>query len=138
MSEPDGDGIVERREAIPKFASEAEEAAFWSTHSLADHLFTRQGPRPGSVVEKLSRQRFKPHATFSKDADAIYVSLAWGRPARTRVLDDARSMDYADDGSLIGLRFLSASKGLDLSDIPERDQVVSLLKELNANLHVVA
>lgn len=138
MNGSDEDGIVKQREAIPKFANEAEEAAFWSTHSLAHRLFTRRGPRPGSTAEKLSRQRFKPHATFSQGADAIYVYLTWGRSAKARVIDDFRLVDYARDGSLIGVRFLNVSRGVDLNGVPERDRVASLLNDLSLDLHVFA
>ena len=134
----DATTIVERREDIPKFATEAEEVAYWSTHALADHLFTRRGQRPGSVAERLSMQRFKPHAVFSEEADAAYVYLVWGRVVRSQALGDSRVVDYTGDGSVSGIRFLNVSEGIDLSGLPERDRVVDLLKDLKPNLRVLA
>lgn len=63
----DLDGIIEIQSAdeIPQFKTEAEEAGFWLTHSLARHFFTGRGPRPGSVVAKMVNQR--RHAESQKD-----------------------------------------------------------------------
>lgn len=130
----DGMAIVERREDIPKFASEADEAAFWSTHTLADHLLSRRGPRPGSLAEKLSKQRFVPHAVYSQDADAVYVYLRWGGSSRTRELDQTRLVDLAEDGTVTGVQFLNVSKGIDLREVPECERVVDLLKDLDVHL----
>ena len=40
--------LVRKLEDIPKFADEDEEDEFWSTHELAEHLYTRRGPSPRS------------------------------------------------------------------------------------------
>jgi hypothetical protein len=42
----EGFAVVERREDIPQFASEAEEADFWSTHALSDELLEQFRPVP--------------------------------------------------------------------------------------------
>ena len=123
--------VVERWEDIPRFANEAEEATFWSTHALGERLLTRRGPRPGSLAEKLSKLRFQPHTVYSRDADAVYVYLRWGRGTKAKKLDQARLVDFADDGAVIGVQFLGASRGIDLRGIPERWQVATLLEGLD-------
>ena len=132
----DGMTVVQRLEDIPKFANEAEEAAFWSTHALAAHLFTRRGPRPGSLAEKRSKQRFEPHAVYSRDADAVYVYLRWGRGSKTKHLDRARLVDFADDGTVLGVQVLNVREGIDLCDLPERERVADLQKDLDVHVLV--
>lgn len=127
----DGMIVVEHRKDIPKFTNEEEERAFWDTHTLAPSLFTRRGPRPGGLLEKVSRDRFKPHVVMSKEADAAYVYLRWGRPACSKELGNGRIVDYADGGQVLGVRFLRVSHGLEVDDIPEHDEIRALLKNHN-------
>jgi hypothetical protein len=58
---PDGEMIVVNSwEEVPRFSSEEEEADFWDTHTLADHLWSKKrGPKPGSVAKRLVQQRQK-------------------------------------------------------------------------------
>ncbi|HTE84770.1 MAG TPA: hypothetical protein VK821_08550 [Dehalococcoidia bacterium] len=52
--------VINSWEEVPHFSSEAEEADFWDTHTLADHLWSKKrGHRPGSLAERLARQRQK-------------------------------------------------------------------------------
>jgi uncharacterized protein YuzE len=67
--------------------------------------------------------------TYSQKADAVYVCLFDAEVARTRALGDWRNVDYAVDGSVVGVEFLGVSAGLDLSDVPEAYQVETLLKD---------
>lgn len=56
---------------------------------------------------------------YDHEADVLYVRLAAGVVvARTVELDDARLIDYSADGAVVGLEFLDASEGIDLSDVP--------------------
>jgi len=50
--------LVERWEDVPEFTSETEAAAWWDTHSLADHLWsaTRRGP-PLHLAEQAASER---------------------------------------------------------------------------------
>lgn len=135
--EPDGH-IVLRWEDVPRFSTEAEEQAFWDAHTPAASLFTRRGPRPGSLAEKLSQQQFRPHATFSEGDDAIYVYLAWGRRGRSKDLGATRRADYTVDGTVTGVQFLGVHSGIDLRGVPQQDRVKDLLKALNLDLPIVA
>lgn len=70
-----------------------------------------------------------PRMTYNKDADATYIYLREGMAvARTRNLDGARLVDYAEDGEPIGIELLDVSEGVNLDDLPSRD-IVSLLLE---------
>lgn len=50
--------LVERWEDVPAFTSEDEAAAWWDTHSLADHLWTttRRGP-PEHLAQQAAAER---------------------------------------------------------------------------------
>ena len=78
---------------------------------------------------------FQPHATYDKEADAVYVYLTDADVARTRPVgnrrDDWRMVDYASDGTVVGVEFLGVSGGIDLAAVPERSQVEELVKALN-------
>lgn len=123
--------VVSDRSLIPHFSSEEEEASYWDTHTLADHLWKKErGPRPGSAAEKLSIQRFKPRAIFNRQSDIVYVHLAWGRTAWTSALDEARTVMYDAQGKVIAIQFLDASSGIHLNGIPERERVQELVKHV--------
>ncbi len=75
---------------------------------------------------------------FSHDAeaDAIYITLRempykWGED-----LDHRRRIDFGEDNKPIGIELLSVSKGIDLSDLPERATIARLLAE--RGFHVLA
>jgi hypothetical protein len=42
----EGFAVIERKEDIPHFASEAEEANFWSTHTFSDEMLEQFRPVP--------------------------------------------------------------------------------------------
>ncbi len=59
--------------------------------------------------------------TYDAELDALYVRLRADKVKRTKALDDLRLVDLAADDSIIGVEFLSASAGLDLSGLPRED-----------------
>ena len=61
------------------------------------------------------------NVTYDADLDALYVRLRAGKVKRTKALDDLRLVDLAADDSIIGVEFLSASGGLDLSGLPREE-----------------
>ena len=127
--------VINDLSEIPPFANEDDEADFWDTHTFAEHLWRKErGPRPGSLAEKLSKERFKPRAVLNKDADAAYVYLTWGRTAKTVLLDDSRTVHYDADGKPIQVEFLRVSRGIHLRGVPECQHVEDLLKDLNLNV----
>ena len=74
---------------------------------------------------------FMPHATYSKGADALYVYLTEGDVGRTRILDDRRIIDLAADGRVLGIEFVDASTGVDLKEIPFKDEVEQLIHDFH-------
>jgi uncharacterized protein YuzE len=74
--------------------------------------------------------------TYSETADALYVQLQEADVEKTVPLDDLRIIDYASDGSVVGVEFLDASTGLDLRGLPKGDQVATLILGLRFSLAV--
>jgi hypothetical protein len=74
---------VERWEDVPEFASEAEEAEFWSTHALGEGLLQESGPPPEGLLPP-PRARSTPTAVRF-DADTI---------ARLKALASRRNKGY--------------------------------------------
>jgi len=69
----EGLAIVERREDIPAFASEAEEAEFWSTHTLSERLLDqfRSVPEDGGGILPPARKPTFP-VSVRLDRDVLY------------------------------------------------------------------
>ncbi len=68
--------------------------------------------------------------THSKGADAAYIYLREDvHVARTRNLDGARLIDYADDSEPVGIELLDVNEGVNLDGLPQRDVIARLLAE---------
>ena len=68
--------------------------------------------------------------TYDPDADAAYISFSSASSALQVPLDDSRVLDYAPDGSLVGVEILSPSLGVDLSGLPRADEVGDAIRGL--------
>jgi uncharacterized protein YuzE len=68
--------------------------------------------------------------TYDKEADALYIRFNRKRYAYGEDLDRERRVDYAKDGTLIGVELLSVSSGVDLRDLPRRQEIEQVLKGL--------
>jgi uncharacterized protein YuzE len=64
---------------------------------------------------------------YDKAADALYIALLDKPWAYTKTLDDARNVDYSAGHEVIGVELLCVSAGVDLSDIPQADQIEKAL-----------
>jgi len=68
---------------------------------------------------------------YDESVDAAYLTAsdeAWARQER---LDDARGINYAADGSVIGIELLSPRrKGVLLDGLPFRDDVARVLRSV--------
>ena len=62
-------------------------------------------------------------------ANAAYVQIAKKSVASTRELDSQRIVDYDAHGEIIGIEFLTVSRGVDLRDLPHRDQLARLFDD---------
>ena len=64
---------------------------------------------------------------YDKEADAIYVRLSDEQYAYGEELDPERRIDYAADGTPIGVELLCVSEGVDLRNLPENAAISKLL-----------
>ena len=69
-------------------------------------------------------------ATFDREADAVYVKLSDRPYAFGEDLDRERRVDYASDGTPIGVELFCVSEGVDLSNAPRTDEVGDALRRL--------
>ena len=60
---------------------------------------------------------------YDKKHDAAYFELSALDPVRQVKLDDARIVDYAADGSVVGVEFISPSRGVNLADVPHATEI---------------
>lgn len=67
--------------------------------------------------------------TYDKDVQAIYIQLRDLPYAYGEDLDDSRRLDYAEDGTPIGIELLNVDLGVHLDDLPERGGLEKLLAD---------
>jgi uncharacterized protein YuzE len=66
---------------------------------------------------------------YDPKADAVYIYLSNKRYAYGKDLDDSRHIDYASDGTPIGIELLCVKKGVNPDDLPEQDKIIRLLEQ---------
>lgn len=79
-----------------------------------------------------------PYVTYDDDADVLYVGLADGDVAETRNLGDLRLVDLANDGTVLGIEFISASQGVDLDSVPFAPTVAAAIGDSGLPIRVFA
>ena len=72
--------------------------------------------------------------TFDQEADAIYITFSDKPVASTKALDDMRVIDYAADGSPIGIELLCVSEGVISDDLPYLKDVLRLLEGIQVKI----
>lgn len=72
-----------------------------------------------------------PSVEHDEEADALYVLLGAGEIAKTKNFGDLRMVDYAADGTVIGVEFLNVSDGIELDELPCEEQLAELIAPLN-------
>lgn len=65
---------------------------------------------------------------LDKKADAAYVELSRAEVDRQMPLDNARILDVAADGTIVGVEFLSPSLGVNLAGVPRAEEVGRALR----------
>lgn len=70
-------------------------------------------------------------AEYDEQADALYVAFS-DKPYRNgHDLDDVRRIDYAMDGTVLGIEILSPrAAGVDLAGLPRRTEIAAILQKL--------
>lgn len=72
---------------------------------------------------------------YDESVDAAYLTVSDGPWVRRERLDDARGINYATDGSVIGIEILSPRrKGVVLDGLPFREDVARILRAVNFRL----
>ena len=66
-------------------------------------------------------------ATFNEENDVLYIQFSEADVDRTVALDDLRLVDYDAAKEPVGVEFMAASDGLDVSDVPFSDQIAAIL-----------
>lgn len=74
-------------------------------------------------------------AKLDKKADAIYVSFNDKPYSYGRDLDKERRIDFADDGTPIGVEFLCVSEGVITDDLPYRAAVEQALEDKGIKIY---
>lgn len=72
---------------------------------------------------------------YDPAADAAYVELSDRAVDHTGELDEDRMVDYDADGGVVGYEFLNVSRGVELRDLPHREQLPPLFE--GRNIHVL-
>ena len=60
---------------------------------------------------------------LDKQADAAHARLSDRPVASTKELDPQRIVDYDADGEIVGIEFLAVTRGVDVHDLPYRDEL---------------
>ena len=68
--------------------------------------------------------------TFDREHDVAYVEFSSADSARQIALDDATIVDYAADGSVVGVEFISPSRGVNLSGVPRAADIEREVRRL--------
>ena len=72
--------------------------------------------------------------TYDQEADAIYITFSDKPVASTKALDDMRVIDYAADGSPVGIELLCVSEGVMTDDLPYLKDVSNLLEGIKVKI----
>ncbi len=69
------------------------------------------------------------HLTYDQGADAVYVYFSRNEIDHTDEITDQINVDYDAQGEPVGVEFLDVSDGIELNDVPRRDDVAKLLDQ---------
>ncbi|MBI4339275.1 MAG: DUF2283 domain-containing protein [Chloroflexi bacterium] len=73
---------------------------------------------------------------YDREADALYIWLSDKPYAYGEDLDRERRIDYASDGTPVGVELLCVSSGVSLHDLPQQDKIAQVLRELRIKVLV--
>jgi len=66
---------------------------------------------------------------YDHNADCVYILINNLPHAYSKELDETRFVDYAEDGTVIGVELLYVSGGVDVSDLPYQSEIEKLLEQ---------
>lgn len=67
---------------------------------------------------------------FDRQHDAAYFAFSATASARQVKMDNARIIDYAADGSVVGVEFISPSRGVNLAGVPRAADIEREVRRL--------
>lgn len=73
--------------------------------------------------------------TYDERADAIYIVLSDKPYAFGEDLDHERRIDYAADGTPIGVELTCVSTGVETDSLPKRAEITRLLEGLKIKIY---
>lgn len=68
--------------------------------------------------------------TYDKEHDVAYLEFSGVDSERQIALDDTTIVDYAADGSVVGVEFISPSRGVTLVGVPRAEEVEREVRRL--------
>jgi uncharacterized protein YuzE len=68
--------------------------------------------------------------TYDRRHDVAYVAFSGVASARQIALDDTTIIDYGADGSVVGVEFISPSRGVNLAGVPRAAEVEREVRRL--------
>jgi len=66
---------------------------------------------------------------YDYDSDCAYITINALPHSYSKEIDDARFIDYASDGTVIGIELLYVSGGVDVSGLPYEKEIGQLLED---------
>lgn len=72
---------------------------------------------------------------YDREADSIYITLAKAPYAYGKDLDKERRIDYAADGTPIGVEITCVSAGVEVEDLPQSAEIIKLLEKLHIRVY---
>ena len=66
-------------------------------------------------------------ATYDSENDVLYIQFSEAEVEKTVAIDDLRLVDFDASEHPIGIEFIGASDGLDISDVPFGDEIGDIL-----------
>ena len=64
---------------------------------------------------------------YDDDGDILYVQFSNAKVDKTKCLDDLRNVDIGRNGVPVGVEFIGARGGLDLTGVPHADKIAALI-----------
>lgn len=72
---------------------------------------------------------------YDSDADCAYILINDLPHAYSEEIDETRFVDYAEDGTVIGIELLYVSTGVDISDLPYQPEIAKLLEQHKVKIY---
>ena len=72
---------------------------------------------------------------YDADADCAYILINDLPHAYSEAIDDTRFVDYAEDGTIIGVELLYVTSGVDVSGLPCEVEIGKLLEKHNIKVY---